>query len=86
MLRKLGFENTKEVRITEEWVARDPDEYLNSILEGSPLGHSLSEEDMEVQQKILEKTRANIKRYDTPNGVRIPAECVQVFASKPANA
>ena len=85
MLRKLGFKNTKEVRITEEWFARDPEEFLNTILEGSPLGHSLSEEDAEIQEKILEKTRANIKRYATPSGVRIPAECVQVFASKPAN-
>jgi ubiquinone/menaquinone biosynthesis C-methylase UbiE len=86
MLRKLGFKNTKEIRITEEWIARDPEEFLNTILEGSPLGHSLSEEGMEIQQKVLEKTRANIKRYATPTGVRIPAECVQVFASKPANA
>ena len=83
MLRKLGFENTREVRITGDWIARDPEEFLKMILEGSPLGHSLSEEDMEVQQKILEKTRTNIKRYATPAGVRIPAECIQVFAFKP---
>jgi ubiquinone/menaquinone biosynthesis C-methylase UbiE len=30
MLRKLGFENTKELRITEEWIARDPEEFLNN--------------------------------------------------------
>jgi SAM-dependent methyltransferase len=86
MLRKLGFENTKELRITEEWIARDPEEFLNTILEGTPIGHSLSEEDIEIQQKVLEKTRANIKRYATASGVRIPAECVQVFASKSSNA
>ena len=53
------------------------------LLEGTPLGHSLSEEDKDVQQEILEKTRANITRYATSDGVRIPAECVIVVASKP---
>jgi ubiquinone/menaquinone biosynthesis C-methylase UbiE len=83
MLEKLGFEKTREIRVTGNWTAPNVEEYLAMLLEGTPIGHSLSEEDSEVQREILEKTRRNIERYKTTEGVSIPAECVVVLASKP---
>ena len=83
MLRNLGFTNTREVRVVDDWRAESSEDFLNMILSGTPIGHSLSEEEKDVQQKILEKTRANITHYSTTNGVKIPAECVMVFAKKP---
>ncbi len=84
MLEKIGFENTKEVRTTGEWTAASAEDYLTLLIKGTPLGHSLSEEDAEIQRKVMEKTRSNISRYKTSEGVRIPAECVIVLASKPS--
>ena len=83
MLEKVGFEGAKEIHVTGNWIAPSIDHYLTMILEGTPIGHSLSEEEQEVQQKVLEKTRKNIAKYSTPSGVKIPTECVIVVASKP---
>lgn len=83
MLQKQGFESPNETRSTGFWSAKSVDEYLNTVLTGTPLGHSLSEESPKVQKRILERARKNIKRFQAGNGVRIPAECVLVIASKP---
>jgi ubiquinone/menaquinone biosynthesis C-methylase UbiE len=83
MLETIGFEEAKENRVTENWTAPSVDHFLQMILEGTPLGHSLSEEDKEVQEIVLEKTRKNIAKYATSDGVKIPSECVIVDASKP---
>jgi ubiquinone/menaquinone biosynthesis C-methylase UbiE len=82
MLQKVGFEKTKEVRTPGVWTAHTAEEYLTMILEGTPLGHSLSEEDPDVQKLIVKKARENIERYETAQGVSIPTECVVVLASK----
>ena len=83
MLGKIGFEDAKEIRVTGNWTAASVDQYLAMLLEGTPIGHSLSEEDEKVQQMVLDKTRKNIVKYLTPAGVKIPAECVIVVALKP---
>ncbi len=83
MLQKHGFIETEEMRSTNFWSAKSPDEYLDMVLTGTPLGHSLSEESPKIQKKILEKAHKNIKPYKGANGIRIPAECVLVTASKP---
>ncbi len=83
MLGKHGFTAPEERRSTSFYGAKSVDEYLNLMLSGTPLGHSLSEESPKVQKKILEKARRNIKRFKGANGVKIPAECVLVIASKP---
>ncbi len=83
MLEQVGFKDTAERRVNYEWHASDAESYLQMILEGTPLGHSLREEEPETQKKILEKTRANITRYSTSDGVKLPAECVIVTAFKP---
>ena len=55
------------------------------ILEGTPIGHSLSEEERDVQEIVIKETRENIAKYQTSAGVKIPAECVVVVASKPTD-
>ena len=82
MLEKIGFE-ARERRVTGTWAARTAQDYLKMILEGTPLGHSLSEEDKQVQETVLEKTKKNIAKYLSSNGVRIPCECVIVDVTKP---
>jgi len=82
MLGKIGFE-ARENRVTGTWTAPSVDLYLKMILEGTPLGHSLSEENKEVQETVLEKTRRNIAKYVTSEGLKIPCECVIVDATKP---
>ncbi len=84
MLTKTGFQNAKELRITGEWRAPSVDEYIKMVLEGSPLGHSLSEESLEVQKAVLEKARINTERFQTNDGVTIPAESVIALANKPS--
>jgi ubiquinone/menaquinone biosynthesis C-methylase UbiE len=86
MLENRGFETGKEARVTGEWTAPNVEKYIDMLIEGTPLGHSLSEEDADVQKKVLESTRTNIARYITSGEVRIPAECVIVVASKPKTA
>ena len=83
MLQKQGFTDTQEIRSTNFWSARTPQEYLDLMLIGSPIGHSLSEVSPKIQKRILEKALKNVKVYKGSTGVRIPAECVLVTASKP---
>jgi len=83
MLKSIGFEEPAETRIVGNWVADSVDGYLSMLLDGSPLGHSLSEENEEDQKTIREKSRRNISRYSSTTGVSIPIECVIASASKP---
>ena len=84
MLEKHGFSNACEVRLTGAAVSNSVDEYLNMLLEGSPIGHSLGEENEDTQRKVIEKVKQNISKYYTPGqGVKIPAECAVVSATKP---
>jgi ubiquinone/menaquinone biosynthesis C-methylase UbiE len=79
-LEAAGFHDAREERRTFTMAFRDPDEYLETILKGTPIGHSLSEESPEVQAEVLAKTRENLRRWSTPNGVTLPAEVVFVRA------
>jgi len=77
-----GFQETKEVRKTHTMAFKDEDEYIEVFVEGTPLGHSLREEDPPVQKKILSRTRENLRRWRTRGGIEIPCECVIVTAHK----
>jgi ubiquinone/menaquinone biosynthesis C-methylase UbiE len=83
LLEEIGFTNPTEVRNIGSFEARSIDDYLTMLLEGSPIGHSLNEETKEIQETVRTKTRNNIARYATAEGISIPAECVVVVASKP---
>lgn len=83
LLHKHGFRGATEERVTRDWQFVSLDAALGSMLKGSPLGHSLSEEDAVVQERVLAKTRANLGRFVRPDGtVRGPAEAVIVNAVK----
>jgi ubiquinone/menaquinone biosynthesis C-methylase UbiE len=82
-LEAAGFRDAHERRITHTMPYADSDAYLNSILKATPIGHSLSEEPPEVQEDVLRKTRANLLKWSTPDGILLPAECVIAGAQKP---
>ena len=82
-LEAAGFREAREHRITRTMRYADSEAYLNSILKGTPIGHSLSEESPDVQQEVLRKTRENLQRWTGPEGILLPAECVIAGAAKP---
>ncbi|HYT17238.1 MAG TPA: methyltransferase domain-containing protein, partial [Thermoplasmata archaeon] len=82
LLEDAGFSETKEDRKTHSFVWKDETDYLETILGGTPLGHSLKEEDPPVQQKILARTRENLRKWRKGRTIEIPCECVIVTARK----
>lgn len=79
-LEAAGFHEAREGRAEHTLRFADAEEYLRFILEGTPIGHSLSEEPAEVQSEVLRKTHENLERWRTPQGIALPAECVIVDA------
>lgn len=77
-----GFHEAKEERKTHIMAFQDEDQYIESFVEGTPLGHSIREEDPPVQKKILARTRENLRQWRTRKGIEIPCECVIVTARK----
>jgi len=77
-----GFHEAKEERKTHTMTYKDEDEYVDVFVEGTPLGHSIREEDALVQKKILARTRENLRQWRTRKGIEIPCECVIVTARK----
>lgn len=84
ILRKAGFVDASEERVNHAWTFPDEEAYFRATLKGTPIGHSLSEEDEDVQKHVLAKTRENLKKYRTAEGIVLPAEAVVVRATKPA--
>src|SRR5437667_680591 len=82
LLEAAGFHEAKEDRKTHTMAFKDADDYIETFVEGTPLGHSIREEDPDVQGKILARTRENLREWRTHNGIRIPCECVIVTARK----
>ncbi|MCA1812736.1 MAG: methyltransferase domain-containing protein [Halobacteriales archaeon] len=81
-LEKAGFRDAREARSTHVFPYRDEAEYLELLLQGTPIGHSLSEEEPKVQEEVLRKTRANLAAFRTARGLELPAEHVVVTATK----
>jgi ubiquinone/menaquinone biosynthesis C-methylase UbiE len=81
-LEAAGFHDAQEERVQQLVPVVNADVYLDSLLKATPIGHSLYEEEPEVQKEILRKTRENLKKWETPTGLAIPAECVIVAARK----
>ena len=85
ILAKAGFEDAKEERHTHTWDFKNEEAYLHNVLKGTPIGHSLSEEDEPTQKEVLRKTKQNLKAYTKTDGtITLPAEGVVVWARKPA--
>jgi ubiquinone/menaquinone biosynthesis C-methylase UbiE len=82
LLAEAGFEETQEERRTHTMAFKDEDEYIEILVEGTPLGRSIKEEDLSVQKKILAGTRANLRKWKSRKGIQIPCEGVIVTATK----
>lgn len=79
-LKKSGFRRATESRTSRNFRFRDAEEYLDVILRGTPIGHSLSEETSKVQREVLAAARANLRAWTNADGITIPGECVLVTA------
>ena len=77
-LHAAGFRDARERRVTHLLRYENPEAYLDSMLKATPIGHSLSEEPPDVREDVLRKSRENLRRWTTPRGVELPAECVIV--------
>jgi enediyne biosynthesis protein CalE5 len=82
LLEDAGFHEPKEERKTHSMTFGDEDQYIEVFVGGTPLGHSIREEDSPVQEKILARTRENLRRWRTKKGIVMPCECVIVTARK----
>jgi SAM-dependent methyltransferase len=81
-LQAAGFQEGREERVHHSLHFDSPEAYLDSLLKGTPIGHSLSEEEPARQQEILEKAPANLKAWTGPDGITLPAECVIATARR----
>jgi len=79
-LSEAGFRHGEERRLSQTVRLPNADTYLDIVLRGTPLGHSLSEETVEVQREVLRETKENLAEYTTETGIALPAECVLVTA------
>lgn len=79
-LETAGFTGAEDVRRSHTMHFRDAEEYLDTMLNATPLGHSLQEEEPAVQEQIVAKARENLKIWSTPQGIDLPCECVIVTA------
>lgn len=82
LLEEANFSDAKEERKTHSMVFKDEDEYIDRMTEGTPIGHSLREEDPAVRNKVLARTRENLRRWRTAKGIVLPCEAVIVTAKK----
>ena len=81
-LTRSGFEGANESRLRFDWEFPDADAYLDAVLRGTPIGHSLGEETETVRGEILAETRANLRAYEVAGRLRLPAEAVIVTATR----
>jgi SAM-dependent methyltransferase len=81
-LNAAGFTGAAERRHTHFLKFDDEEGYLHALLKATPIGHSLSEEPEETQKEVLSKTRENLTKWKTPEGLSIPGEGVIVSARK----
>jgi SAM-dependent methyltransferase len=81
-LEAAGFHDARESRVTHPMRFAGPDAYLDALLHGTPIGHSLSEESTEIQAEVLHAARAELERWRSRDGVTLPAEVLLVTAQK----
>jgi hypothetical protein len=81
-LEAAGFRDLHEHRVQADVHVESEERYLQSMLRGTPLGHSLEGEDPRVQAEVPRKTRLKLKNWVRPTGLVLPAECVIVSATR----
>jgi SAM-dependent methyltransferase len=79
-LEAAGFHGGAESTVTHTVHLPDAEAYLDIVLRGTPIGHSLHEESPEVQADVLAATRRNLAAATTPLGIDLRAECLLVTA------
>ncbi len=82
LLAKVGFVDLTEERRTHLFRIASEDDYLDAMLNGTPMGHSIREESPDVQAKVIAKTRQNLRAWRSNGGFEIPCECVLVTGRK----
>ena len=84
LLTAAGFADVRETRVTHPVLFASEEAYLRSVLKGTPIGHSLSEEEPDVQAHVLARTRENLARHRVDDGsYRMTGEAVVASARKP---
>lgn len=82
LLADAGFVDLAEERRTHVFAVSSEEEYLDAMLHGTPMGHSIREETPEIQAKVIQKTRLNLQPWRTDGGFELPCECVLVTGRK----
>ncbi len=82
LLEAAGFTDVREERASYDYVFASADEYLETMLEGTPVGHSLEEEDEDVQASVLADARENLEAYTYGDALVIPGEAAYVVGTK----
>ena len=84
LLKAAGFADAREARVERPIAFASEEAYMRSILKGTPIGHSLSEEEPDVQRQVLARTKENLARHRAADGsYRMTGEAVVVSARKP---
>ena len=84
LLRAAGFTDAAESRVEHPVSFASEEAYLRSVLKGTPIGHSLSEEEPDVQGVVLARTKENLARHRAADGTfRMTGEAVVVSARRP---
>jgi ubiquinone/menaquinone biosynthesis C-methylase UbiE len=79
-LKAAGFRSAEEHRVAHTMEFASPEAYLDALLRGTPIGHSLSEESPEVRAEVLDAAVSGLAKWRTPRGVSLPAEALLVTA------
>lgn len=84
MTEAAGLEVDEQRRVSRPLRFADEDAYLEAMLNGTPVGHSLDEESQEVQDAVMEETRWNLERWaEGDDGFVLDGETVIVHAHRP---
>ena len=82
-LEAAGFVAAHERRVSLTCEFPSAEDYLATVLTGTPIGHSIAEETPDVQEQILRETRENLTQWTEMGRVRLPAQCAIVTARRP---
>lgn len=79
-----GLTKVTEATHRDTWTYKDTDEFYEATLKGTPIGHSLWEEDEDVQASVMKTVEEELPVYVQADGsVRLPAEALVVAGHKP---
>lgn len=81
MLEAAGFSDVTEERRTVEGTFAVADEFIAAMLDGTPLGPSLQEEDEEVQEAVIADTRENLAAHEVDGELRLTGVTVVVWGT-----